>query len=261
MKKNTIIISTLALVLLLGSPQVFAEGIRGSTDDVTISSSHNEDEREKEDRSEDMEDRIKARGSAEIDRRILGLNKLGDRIEGMKRVSDDTELKLTTTIQAQIDALTALKAKIQSENNTDLKADKESITKSYRIFALVIPQGAILAAADRITTTADVMSAFGTKIQTRITEKKATGTDTTEAQKLLDTYTASIADAKVQAKAAIDLTATLTPDNGNQTVFEANKKALLDARAKLNVAREDLRKARTSVQEILKALGITKKME
>ena len=63
-----------------------------------------------------------------------------------------------------------LMAKITSDENStsSLKVDIQSITGSYRIFALIIPQGAIDDAADRVMTIVSDMTAIGTKLQTRI---------------------------------------------------------------------------------------------
>ena len=195
------------------------------------------------------------RAVAEIDRRVADLNQLKTRIDGMKRVSDSSKTSLKGSIDAQIQILTDLKAKIQADtDDATLKADIQSITKSYRIYMLVMPQVAVLATTDRIHTTMDLMTTFGTKLQTRITDAQTAGKDVTALQAAYADYTAKISDAGVQADAASALVVNLKPDNGDQATMDANKKALADAKAKLKVAQSDLKTARKDAQTIVQGL-------
>ncbi len=198
---------------------------------------------------------IRTRAVTEIDRRIESLNKLEARVSTMSRVSDASKASIKTTIDAQIKVLSDLKVKIQADtDDATLKADIASITKAYRIYMLVIPQGAVLAAADRISTTADLMTTFGAKLDTRIIEAKTAGKDVTVLENASIAMKAKIADAKVQATAAINLTSNLRPDNGDQATVDANKKAMTDARAKIKLATEDLKAARKDAETIVKGL-------
>jgi hypothetical protein len=201
-----------------------------------------------------FEQRAKERAGEEIDRRITALNKLVTRVDDKKRVSQDGKDNISATAQSQIQLLTTLKAKIESDDTTTLKDDVSTITKTYRIFALVIPQGAIKAAADRIDTTVDLMTAFGTKLNTRINDAKTAGKDVSALESAYTDFTAKLADAKVQAQAAVDETVNLQPDNGDQATMTANKTALMDARAKLQAARKDLQAARADAETIIKGL-------
>lgn len=200
---------------------------------------------------------MKARASAEIDRRIASLQKFQTKIDAMKRVSDSAKASIKATVIAQINELTTLRAKIQADTDeATLKADIQSIAKSYRIYMLVMPQLSILMNAERIMTTADLMSEFGVKLKTRIDTAATAGTDVTELNKSYDSMKAHIAEAKVDAQAAINLSASLKPDNGDDTVMKANQKALQDARAKLKTAHDDLQGARKDIGAILKRLKV-----
>ncbi len=200
-------------------------------------------------------EKIKERANKEIDRRIEGLTKLKTRIDNMRRVATTTKTQIKATVDLQITNLTTLKAKIAADTDiTVLRTDVKSITQTYRIYALIMPQVHILAAADRVMTTADTMTALGVKLQTRITETQTAGKDVTTLNTLLTAYNAKIADAKVQAQAAITLTASLTPDNSDEAKFQANKKALTDARAKLRLAEQDLKAARENARKIINEL-------
>lgn len=197
----------------------------------------------------------KARAKEEIARRVSALGELGDKVAGMARVSADMKASIAATVQSQIASLSSLQAKIEADTDIDmLKANIKSIGESYRIFMLILPQGRITTAADSIHITAGTLSTLAGKLDTRIKDAQAKGKDVTAAATLLADMNAKIADAKVQADAAVSVTATLKPDDGDKTTMDANKKALKDAQAKLKAAREDLKAARKAAGDIVKSL-------
>lgn len=204
----------------------------------------------------EREQKAKDRAHQEIDRRIKMLTELGAKVQGMLKVSDDGKASVDAMVQAQVAALTDLRSRIDTDDSTTtLKADMQSITKSYRIFALVIPQGHIKIAADKIHTTIDSMTALITKLTARLAEAKTTGKDTAAQDAAIVSAQTQLTAAGVAADAAVALTANLQPDNGDKTVADANKKALQDARAKiqeglkaLDTARKDLRSVVTGIK-------------
>lgn len=203
--------------------------------------------------ADDLKGHARDRANQEIERRLDALDRLSGRIEDAKRITLDDKATLTASIQAQIDALVELKAKIEADDSTTtLKADIESITKGHRIFLLVIPKGAITAAADRVLSVATQMEAFSSKLQARI--DGAGDVDAGALNDLLDDYDAKVADAKVQANAAIDLVADLSVDNGDASVVASNTQTLKDARAKVVAAQQDLKTARQDAQKIAGAV-------
>ena len=102
------------------------------------------------------------RADTEIKNRIDALNALESRINAMQKLSSDEKNSLSSQIQAQITVMTNLQTQIatdEKDNNTStLKTDIQSITKSYRIYALILPQGTIAATADRVLTIASAMT-------------------------------------------------------------------------------------------------------
>ncbi len=185
------------------------------------------------------------KAAKEIDRRVAALNKLKTRINDIAKLTASQKADFSAQIDAQISSLTTLKAKIAADTDAaTLKTDIQSITGSYRIFALVLPQIEIIAAADRILSVADSMSALTTKLQAKITEAQTAGKDVTAMQSALADYTVKVSDAKVSAQAAIDGVISLKPDAKDQTIFEANRKTLAAARAKIKTATEALKAAR-----------------
>lgn len=224
-------------------------------------------EQQKEARTEAREAKMgereaaaKERAQKEIDRRIQALTQLKDRVQGMKRVSDDGKASVDATVAAQIATLTDLRARIDADDSTTtLKADMQSITKSYRIFALVIPQGHVKVSADKIHTAVDSMTALVAKLEARIGEATTSGADTTALAATLADAKTQLTSAATAADAAVALTASLAPDNGDKTAMDANKKALQDARAKIQAALKALDTARKDLRDIatgLKGLGL-----
>lgn len=197
----------------------------------------------------------KARAKAELDRRITALNKLSARLAGAKRVSADVKAQLTADTNALMTSLANLNTQIQAETSTSsLKTEVQSITGSYRVYLLMIPKGHLLAAADGIKTAAGTLTTAQTKLVAGIAKAKTSGKDVAQLETLAADITAKTSNASAQADAAIALVTPLKPDEKNNVVFEANKKALTDARAKIKAATDDLKTARDDARKILAAL-------
>lgn len=203
-------------------------------------------------------ERAQEKADQEIARRIDALNALSARVNGMVKVSSDDKANLNSEIQSQITAMNTLQAQVTADaaanSTTSLKADVQSITKAYRIFALVIPEGAIEAAADRVETIVGLMTQLAGTLQTRITAAQSAGADMTASVSALADMNAKVADANTQAQAAVTEIADLQPDNGVQSVKDSNTAALKDARTKIQAAQQDLVTARKDAGNIVKAL-------
>lgn len=198
---------------------------------------------------------VKARAKAELDRRINALTKLAGRLEGAKRVSADVKTQLVADTNALMTSLSTLDAKIQSETSTStLRSDVASITGSYRVYLLVIPKGHLLAAADGVKTAADLLVTANTKLASGIAKAKASGNDVSNLETWSADLVAKTNDAKAQADAATAILKPLVPDEKNNVTLEANKKALMDARAKIKTGTDDLKAARDDARKILAAL-------
>jgi chromosome segregation ATPase len=195
------------------------------------------------------------RADQEITQRVSALNALMTRIENMKNVSSAEKSTLQTTIQNEVTALTSLEQKIAGDTSTTtLRADLGSITQSYRIYALVLPQGEILATADRALTIAASMTTLGTDLESRVSQAQSAGKAVTTVQSALSDLTAKVTDAQTNAQATITEVSGLVPDQGNQATLQANTAALKDARAKIKTANQDLVTARKDAGTIVKGL-------
>lgn len=198
------------------------------------------------------------RADQEIARRVNALNSINTRINGMLRVSASDKSSISATIQSQISVLNTLQSQIATDasanSTSSLKTDIQSITKSYRIFLLVIPQGAIEAASDRILDIGASMMTLAGDLQTRITTAQSVGNNMDTSVTALADMNAKISDANTQANAAVSETASLQPDNGDQTIMQSNVAALKDAHTKIQAAQQDLITARKDAGTIVTAL-------
>lgn len=205
--------------------------------------------------SEKSDANAKDRADIEIKNRTDALTSVGLRINDMKLVSDSDKAALASEIQAQINELASLKVKIDADTSTTtLKEDIKSITGTYRIYMLVVPQLHILSAAHRLTTLASTMAAVSTKLQARITEAGTAGKNVTAIQANLSDMNAKIGDITVQAQASISGVSSLTPDGGDSAKATANTAALKAARANIQAGVKDAQAARKDAAAIIKAL-------
>jgi len=157
------------------------------------------------------------RAYQEIDRRKEALNQLIERINKVKRITEEQKNSLISQVQAEITSLTNLRAKIAADTDiTTLTADKKSIVDSYRIFVVFMPKITIIAHADAIIETAELMK----------TKNPSP-----------DALT-KITDAITQAQGAITKVINLDPSG-----YPGNKSELQSARSMLQVARQDLKNA------------------
>ena len=199
--------------------------------------------------------KLLAQSDKEISQRLDSLNKLLTRVQELKRVSDSEKSSIVSQIQTQISEMNTLKTKIDSDaDTTSLKADLKSITANYRIYALVVPQTQIIAAADRLNALAADFSIVISKLQTRISALQNTGKNIAGIQTTLSNLQSKVADAQVQAQAAINRVTPLLPDQGDKTILKSNTAALKLSRADIKVGLLDIQTSRKDAQIIIKNL-------
>lgn len=149
----------------------------------------------------------------------------------------------------------------RGEARDGMKAEMKANLDDKRGMAHEVGMNLVNATVKRITATADVMTTFGTKLEARINAAKANGVDVTAWSAIYTDYTAKVADAKVQAKAAADIAATAKVDGTTKELVEANKKIAMDARAKIKLARASLQAARADADKLVKAFRTQAKSE
>lgn len=190
-----------------------------------------------------------------VSARLSALADLNTKVQAMKNVSATEKANISTEVQTNVTGLTALKATVDSDTVlTKARTDADSAFTSFRIYALVIPQGYIEVSADRINTIASLISALSAKLQTRISAEQAAGVNVTALQATLADIGAQTTSATAQASIAQSGVANLAPDQGNATVAASNKAALVSARADTKTATKDLVAARKDIQTIANGL-------
>ena len=237
-------ISTLATSLILGALLVVPASAQTTTAQTKLQA-----------RQATKLTNIISRSDKAIEARITSLNNLSTKIQSLKNVSDAEKVTLSSEIQTNLGDMNSLKTKIDADTDVATATnDDKSITKDYRVYALVLPQTNIAAAADRVTTITGMLTTISGKLQSRITADQTAGKDVTSLQSALTDLNAKVADANSQAATAQSGIASLVPDNGNQTTMQANTTALKAARANIKTATADLQAARKDANTITKGL-------
>ena len=199
--------------------------------------------------------RSEGRADQEIDRRTTNLNDLIAKVADIKNLSASDKTSISTALGNQVTALAQLKTKVDADTDAAiLKTDVQSVTSSYRIYALILPQVRIIIASDRVVTIAGEMQLLAAKFESRISAAQSAGTDMTAAAAAYADFNAKVSDAGTQAQAAVTGIATLVPDNGDKTVMASNTAALKAARAKVAASQQDLVAARKDATAIVAAV-------
>lgn len=183
---------------------------------------------------------LQTRAQNEITRRLNSLSSLTTKLGDMKHLTATQIASFTTNITNEENSLKTLAAKISGDTNiATLRTDMQSIVKSYRVYALYLPQINIMATADKLLNVSDMISAYADKLQQRLQELSIPTTDQTTLTNTMKDLRQNLSDANTQAQQAITTVLPLTPDG-----YPANKTILQTARTQyLTAARKDLKNA------------------
>ena len=195
---------------------------------------------------------LHARCDQEITVRVNNLTTLNTNVGQLKKLSSSQIAQFQSEIQTDITNLNTLKAKCDADTDVPtIITDVKSIFTSYRIYAVFMPQVRLLAAADRVLTTADLLSDYEGKLAFRVGQQGNPSNLTS----LLTDMQEKIADAKTQANNVISMVAPLSPSS-----FPGSNPTLQSARTDVKTAYSDLRNAYQDglqVRRGLKSLGGT----
>jgi hypothetical protein len=196
------------------------------------------------------------RADKEVQARIDSLNKVIAQIQNMKKVSDADKATVEATIQAEIDTLTSLKAKVDADTSTtSLSVDLKSIAPDYRVYMLFMPQVRIMAAASRINDIASLMTTVQGKLQARISALVASSSfDASGTVSIVSDISAKIADAQLQATNAVSVTSGLKPDNGDKNLAASNTAALKQGQADIKAGNADLRAGEKDLNSLVQII-------
>jgi len=196
---------------------------------------------------------IVGKADLETDQRIQNLNDAVARVGLTKKIPNAERNSLISSANNEINQLNALKSRIDAEVSPSMaELDYKSITGSYRIYALVLPQIRIMAASDKVMIIVDSMTAMSAKIKSRMSS--ITGADLLSINQILSDFTAKINDATSQAKLSESAVFGLLPDQGDNNKMQTNTNALNSAKTDIETASNDLVSARQDIGNIVAEL-------
>lgn len=197
---------------------------------------------------------LKTRGAAEIDRRIASLEAALAKLTASTHLPDADQATLTQQVNDELASLKALKADLADDTDlTDARTHVQSVVTDYRVYALMLPKARMVASADRFVVAQDKLAQLAAKLQTKVDAAKTAGHDTTAMQAKLDDMTAQIAASKTAAAGMVTKLLVLKP-----TDYNANHTVLVDYRASLKTAHDDLKTARDDAKSVIDALHALK---
>jgi hypothetical protein len=198
--------------------------------------------------------RLITKGTAEIDRRVAGLNAALAKLQASTRLTASDKEALVKQIQDELTGLTNLKTKLAAETTVAAaRADVQSIVTDYRVYALMLPKARLVAATDRLTVAQTKLTDLANTLQTRLTAAKSQGHNVDALQAVHNGMNAKVAEA---AKQTNGLTAQLLAIQPSD--YNANHAALMTSRQALAAAATNLKGARTDAKTIIDGLKTLK---
>lgn len=194
---------------------------------------------------------IQAKGSQEIDRRLVTLTGLSTKIAAASRLSAGDKTTLTSEVTTEQTDLAALKTKLNAETTVDTaRIDAQTIINGYRVYALIVPKIYLVKTADDQQILEAKIASIIPTLQASITTAKNDSKDVTALQTQLDT-----ASSKQQAASAISSsietkTITLQPTdyNSDHTILSGDRAQLTSARVDLTTVVASLKAVRDGLK-------------
>lgn len=124
----------------------------------------------------------KAVATGAITRRLLALRDLTTFVKGVSRLSEADRSALTDQLQAQVNGLTTLNAKIQgTADPAAVRADASRIVTDYRVYGLTIPKARSVLAADIELNAAERFTMLADRFSATVNQAQMKGKDTARA--------------------------------------------------------------------------------
>lgn len=182
---------------------------------------------------------LQTRALAEIDRRVMLLQMLIEKIPSFKFISDAEKALFSEKIQAEITRLSSLKVNISSQTDTQmLRSDIKTILDSHNTFAFLLPTIRIIAAANALTTAGNELFNYAAKLEKRIEEAQAAGNETSR-------LTTQLAAMRFQITSAQTLATTIIANamSLDLEAYPANRTTMQTALKNITTATQHLRTA------------------
>lgn len=199
-------------------------------------------------------------GSNQTTSKINYLTGLVPQIQSMVKIVDSEKSVIVDNINMQIKNLTEQQKRVDSATDSaSLKTNTQTLGELYRVYTLFVPKIHIVLAADRIADVVDDLNILSGKLNTRISLEKNKNKDTKQLDILLEEMNKNISDSRDQAQKSLDAIKSLGPDQGNKSVFEANKISLNKAIEIFNSGQKSARLAFENAKQIRKGLSVMPK--
>jgi hypothetical protein len=193
---------------------------------------------------------LKAKGAAEISRRITNLNSALGKLQASKTLKATDKQTLVSQVQAELNGLAALNTKLAADTDlTTARADVQSIYTDYRVYYLMLPKTRLVSAADSFDVVEGKLTDLAAKLQARITAAKNAGQNVAAAQADLNDLTSKNQAAASISTGMIPGLLALQPSD-----YNSNHQVLTSYRQQLATAKTDLTAAVIDAKEIVAIL-------
>lgn len=193
----------------------------------------------------------KARAELEIVRRTSILNKLIPRVNSAKKLSKIQKFQLVNEINLYVSYLSSLREIIAKQTNfQELIGNINTLSDSYKSFAVIVPKVHMVVIADKINTLGDEFTKTANKLIQKTEELRSSKKDVTSVEKTLGHMLFMMGDAANRAETAVVITFPLMPEG-----YPKNKSILTDARGRLQKSSKNLGAAATDAQKIANSLN------
>ncbi len=194
--------------------------------------------------------RIQARGDTDIDARITSLTGLETKVTATAKLTTDQKSSLTNELKTEITSLQALKTKLDADTDlTTAKVDFQSIFNKHFIYAFYVPRLERIIACDYELNAAATLKTVATKLKAYIDLASQQGGDVTTLTASLTEMDTNLTEAQTKAQATLDSLLPLTVAG-----YPGNKATVQNAVSQINLARANLKTARTDANTIITGL-------
>lgn len=191
----------------------------------------------------------KVRAELEIDRRITTINNLIPKIDSSEKLSLEQKTQLKSEVAVQISRLSSLNERITSQTDFQaLVAYINILSDSYKDYVVAVPKVSIAVIADKINVLIDAFTTIADKLAEKTEQLEKARKNVASPQKTLGNMLYVLGDATNKAEIALISVLPLSSENLK------NKSVLLDAKAKVQISRQNLKLAIKDARNILNSL-------
>jgi hypothetical protein len=194
---------------------------------------------------------VKERALAAIDRRLHTLENLTSRVSDAAHVSDEHEAALLADYRAATEGLEELGTEIAGATTPEeLRRLVPLIATGYRVYLVIVPKSAEVAASDRVGAVVERMDRIANRLSEAIDRADDAGFDVTDARRWLISARDEIAEASRTGVPVADDLIDLDASDWE----EPAKSMLQEGKRRLENARVDVHQAHGSLMKALDAL-------